>query len=90
MIEETTTDANGEFRLRGLQPNHQYKLSVVLPTGEYERVEPEFITVTPQQKDIENMDFIFFKKPTRFDIMGQIILPNREDLKNLTVVLQKV
>lgn len=87
---DTTTDANGEYRIRGLQPLQEYRLQVLLPTtGDFERAQPLSYTFTTGTQDITNKDFVLFKKFPKFDIFGRVVVPAREDLRNITIQLHQ-
>jgi len=59
-MEETKTDANGSYRIRGLKPNVKYTIRVK-PTGAAERATPAHLQVSQAQiKDVYGLDFLSF------------------------------
>lgn len=73
--ESTTSDKNGFYRLRGLQPGCAYNIRMIKSDGSVnpiERLAPANQVVNVQQKDITDLKFIVFHKPTKFHLTAHI------------------
>jgi len=89
LYEETQSDVNGLFRLRGLLPNQSYKISV--KQGEADRIErasPSYVTVVAENRDIHDVEFVVFRKVNKYDLTG-IIATEEKWLNSLNVSLYK-
>ncbi|XP_027924979.1 nodal modulator 1 [Vigna unguiculata] len=66
-FEETVTDSNGNYRLRGLQPDTVYVVKVArrdaVGSSNIERASPDSIAVKVGTEDIKGLDFIVFEEP---------------------------
>ncbi|CAA7030535.1 unnamed protein product [Microthlaspi erraticum] len=65
--EETTSDINGNYRLRGLHPDTTYVIKVSKKTGsgnnKIERASPESVSLQIGYEDIKGLDFLVFEQP---------------------------
>ena len=75
-VEESMTDANGGFRLRGLQPGESYVIRVKAQAGaqgkgaggKIERASPLAIPVLMQKNDLTGLRFVIFHRLTKFQV----------------------
>jgi len=92
--EETQSDANGDYRLRGLLPSRNYIIRIK-PKKEskkghqIERASPHQVSLSIRHEDIRNVDFVIFRKSSIFDVSGQINT-SAEWYPNLRIELYKV
>ncbi|XP_063960103.1 BOS complex subunit NOMO1-like isoform X2 [Lytechinus pictus] len=88
VVEESVSDEEGNFRIRGLQPNCDYKIQLkdCESNGHIERASPKTQTVTIGQKVIKDLRIIVFRHLNQFDIGGNIVTPH-EYLASLKVSL---
>jgi protocatechuate 3,4-dioxygenase beta subunit len=89
VVEETLTDAAGAYRLRGLVPHKTYHVRVRPSQGaahKVERAAPAHVAVTMRESDAFGIDFVAYRRPSRFDITGVVSAP-RDQLATLTVEL---
>lgn len=84
--EETQTDVNGQFRIRGLLPNKSYKIGIK-QQGDSDRIErasPSSISVKVSKQDIQNIEFIAFRRSNKYDLAG-IVETESKWISSLTV-----
>jgi len=92
--EETQSDANGDYRLRGLQPSRDYIIRIK-PKKEskkmnpIERASPNQVSLSVETEDIRNADFVIFRKSATFDVCG-VINTTSEWYSHLKIELIKV
>ncbi|XP_030833422.1 nodal modulator 3 [Strongylocentrotus purpuratus] len=88
VVEEGVSDEEGNFRIRGLQPNCDYKIKLkdCESNGHIERASPPTQTVAIGQKVIKDLRIIVFRHLNQFDIGGNIVTPH-EYLTSLKVSL---
>jgi len=86
--EETTSDMQGQFRLRGLEPNCSYsvQMSNAESNSHIERFAPVKRIVKVEQDDISGVNFIVFQKSNTFTLTG-VINTTFELLPSLKVFL---
>jgi len=84
--EESTSDQNGQFRLRGLLPNTEYTISIKKSNERLERSSPENIRVKIIESDLQGVDFVVFRKSNKFDLTG-VVNTTRDVLFALKVEL---
>ncbi|KAH9318972.1 hypothetical protein KI387_020741, partial [Taxus chinensis] len=75
--EETTTDASGKYRLRGLLPNTNYSVKVVVKDDwrtqpRIERASPSFIDIEVGVTDINDLEFVVFDHPEMTILTGHV------------------
>jgi hypothetical protein len=73
--EETQSDINGQFRLRGLIPNIPYEVRIKdgeVANDRVERAAPKSVFVTVTNDNIHNVSFVVFRRSQRYSIMGVV------------------
>ncbi|XP_071958436.1 BOS complex subunit NOMO1-like [Antedon mediterranea] len=78
LIESATSDDEGKFRMRGLEPSCEYELRLETKTGieaddQIERAVPPLTLLKPDGKDIHDVHIIVFRKQSNFDIGGNVV-----------------
>ncbi|GBG60819.1 hypothetical protein CBR_g12556 [Chara braunii] len=71
--EEARTDAQGQYRLRGLHPQAAYRVQVKLNAEIQSRIErssPSKFEITIGVNDTENVDFVVFEQPATCTLTG--------------------
>ena len=81
--EETQTDENGNFRIRGLKPGLKYRIAVK-SNDRIEIASPSFYEYVVTPNDIQSVQFIAFRTLHKFDIYGSV-RSTPENLKSLSV-----
>jgi len=77
-VEETQTDAEGNFRLRGLQPGKEYRVRVKATADQrIERAAPSdgyLVTLAANEAlaDVQNQDFLVFRRLPKTDLTGEV------------------
>ncbi|KAL5020566.1 hypothetical protein ScPMuIL_003458 [Solemya velum] len=88
--EESKTDQEGLFRIRGLEPKCTYDLH--LKTGDLnkhiERAVPKSHLVTVEKADVTGMNIIAFRRMNQMDISGNIVT-QQEYLSTLKIKLYR-
>ncbi|XP_077985075.1 BOS complex subunit NOMO1-like [Glandiceps talaboti] len=86
--EETISDQDGTFRMRGLQPQCTYELKVKIgdENSHVERAAPVARQIYVENQDISDIRIIVFRKFNQFEIGGNVITPV-EHLPTLKVLL---
>ncbi|XP_065911657.1 BOS complex subunit NOMO1-like isoform X2 [Dysidea avara] len=88
--EETITDKDGVYRLRGLSPQCMYSVSVnVDETSDVSRATPSSRQLQVSGEDIGGVDFIVFQRPNTIGITGNVQTESSEHLSSLKVVLYR-
>ncbi|XP_041372550.1 nodal modulator 1-like [Gigantopelta aegis] len=76
-LEESKTEADGRYRIRGLEPKCVYE--VKLKSGEMnthvERTVPKSRIVMIENKDLVEMNIIAFRRMSQVDVSGNIVTP---------------
>ncbi|KAJ8035005.1 Nodal modulator 2 [Holothuria leucospilota] len=87
-VEEGVSDQEGNFRIRGLQPNCDYKLQLKKTEANDHIVRATPATQIIQVKDgiIKNLNVIVFRQIKQFDLAGNVVV-NNEFLPTLKVKL---
>lgn len=86
--EETDTDADGSFRLKGLMPNSKYLIKIDSANTRIDRSSPNSMEVQVETKDITALNFVAFRKLSMFDLTGTLNSSVSEDnFKTIEVVL---
>ncbi|XP_029647558.1 nodal modulator 1 [Octopus sinensis] len=87
--EESKTEQDGTYRIRGLSPNVTYKIQLKkVENNHLERSAPKSSLHTVENEDLVNVNIIAFRRLNQMDISGNVITPN-EFLSHLKVVLYK-
>ncbi|XP_074644327.1 BOS complex subunit NOMO3-like isoform X2 [Tubulanus polymorphus] len=86
--EESKTEKDGSYRIRGLQPNCKYEIR--LKAGEsnehIERAAPKSIHIQVEKSDKMNVNIIAFRRLNQLDLSGRIV-GDQKNLPGLKVVL---
>ncbi|XP_049779932.1 nodal modulator 3 [Schistocerca cancellata] len=88
--EESTSEANGKFRIRGLQPQCEYTVRVKQGPGVNQhiyRATPDGIPVKTTEGDIKDIRLIVFYPLTQMDVTANVQAPNVEHLRTLRAKL---
>nr|XP_020828069.1 nodal modulator 2 isoform X4 [Phascolarctos cinereus] len=87
--EDTATDEEGKFRLRGLLPGCVYHIQLKVEGNEHiERALPQHRVIEVGNSDIDDVNIIAFRQITQFDLSGNVITSS-EYLPSLWVKLYK-
>ncbi|XP_061578826.1 BOS complex subunit NOMO1 [Cololabis saira] len=87
--EDTVTDEEGRFRLRGLLPACKYLVQLRAEGNDHiERALPQHRTIEVGSSDIEGVNIIAFRQINQFDLSGNIIT-SPEHLSTLSVKLYR-
>ncbi|KAM3826892.1 BOS complex subunit NOMO3-like [Vipera latastei] len=87
--EDTVTDEEGRFRLRGLLPSCLYHIQLKAEGNDHiERALPQYSAIQVGSDDIDNVNIIAFRQINQFDLSGNVIAPS-EYLPTLWVKLYK-
>ncbi|KAI7807708.1 BOS complex subunit NOMO1 [Triplophysa rosa] len=87
--EDTITDEEGRFRLRGLLPGCNYNIQLRGEGNDHiERALPPHKTIEVGNSDIEGINIITFRQINQFDLSGNVIT-SPEHLPTLWVKLYK-
>lgn len=72
--EETVSDQEGQYRLRGLQPGCMYRVRVKIGDSNphIERASPSFIDIQVSSTDLQNVNMIAFRHINQFEITGNV------------------
>jgi hypothetical protein len=86
--EEAQSDVNGAFRIRGLLPSKTYRIGIKQQgdADKIERSSPSSVTVTISNQDIQNLEFIAFRRTNKFDVSG-IVETDSQHLSTVSVSL---
>jgi len=87
-IEEGQTDNQGVFRIRGLQPSSKYTIRVKQNQERIERATPAAVEISVGKEDVQNINFILFRRNTKFDLTG-VVKTSDQFLPSLQVALYK-
>ncbi|XP_071806150.1 BOS complex subunit NOMO1-like [Asterias amurensis] len=88
VLEESMTDPEGKFRIRGLQPECSYELRLKAgdSNSHIERAAPKTQSIKVQGKDIDDLQIIVFRRLNQFEIGGNIVTSS-EYLATLKILL---
>ncbi|XP_065096075.1 BOS complex subunit NOMO1 [Paramisgurnus dabryanus] len=87
--EDTVTDEEGRFRLRGLLPGCNYNIQLRGEGNDHiERALPSHKTIEVGNSDIEGINIITFRQINQFDLSGNVVTSS-EHLSTLWVKLYK-
>ncbi|VEN53892.1 unnamed protein product [Callosobruchus maculatus] len=94
--EETSSEFNGQFRIRGLHPycsyvvevkNNQDAAAVAATQGVVERSVPERIPINHIKEDARDLKLVVFRGATQTDILVRVYSANVDHYKSLKVKL---
>ncbi|KAL7979165.1 hypothetical protein Chor_015189 [Crotalus horridus] len=72
--EDTVTDEEGRFRLRGLLPSCLYHVQLKAEGNDHiERALPQYSAIQVGGDDIDNVNIIAFRQINQFDLSGNVI-----------------
>ncbi|MGH0128277.1 UNVERIFIED_CONTAM: hypothetical protein FKN15_034113 [Acipenser sinensis] len=72
--EDTVTDEEGKFRLRGLLPGCKYLIQLQAEGNDHiERALPQYRAIEVGNSDIEGVNIIAFRQINQFDLSGNVI-----------------
>ncbi|KAL3649360.1 hypothetical protein CASFOL_005763 [Castilleja foliolosa] len=84
--EETITDASGNYRLRGLQPDTTYVIKIVrkneLDGLHIERASPRSLQIKVGHEDTKKLDFVVFEVPDVTILSGHVEGRNIKELRS--------
>ncbi|XP_053328290.1 nodal modulator 1-like [Spea bombifrons] len=87
--EDTVTDEEGRFRLRGLRPGCVYHVQLKAEGNDHiERALPTYRAIEVGSNDIDEINIIAFRQINQFDLTGNVIAKD-EYLSTLLVKLYK-
>ncbi|XP_068100865.1 BOS complex subunit NOMO1-like [Hyperolius riggenbachi] len=87
--EDTVTDEEGKFRLRGLRPGCVYHVQLKAEGNDHiERALPSYRAIEVGNSDVDNVNIIAFRQINQFDLSGNVIT-SPEHLSTLLVKLYK-
>ncbi|XP_034043318.1 nodal modulator 1 [Thalassophryne amazonica] len=87
--EDTVTDEDGRFRLRGLLPDCRYVIQLRAEGNDHiERALPQHRTIEVGSSDIDGVNIIAFRQISQFDLSGNVIT-SPEHLPTLSVKLYR-
>ncbi|XP_052252971.1 nodal modulator 3-like [Dreissena polymorpha] len=88
--EESKTEPNGHYRIRGLQPNCRYEVRLKIGdmNKHIERAAPKSRLVVVENADFNGVDIIAFRRMNQMDISGNVIT-DPENLATLKVRLYR-
>ncbi|NXP31979.1 NOMO1 protein, partial [Leiothrix lutea] len=87
--EDTITDEEGKFRLRGLRPGCVYHVQLKAEGNDHiERALPQHRAIEVGNSDIDDVNIIAFRQINQFDLSGNVITAS-EYLSTLCVKLYK-
>uniref|UniRef100_A0AAY4ATN9 Nodal modulator 1 n=1 Tax=Denticeps clupeoides TaxID=299321 RepID=A0AAY4ATN9_9TELE len=88
--EDTVTDEEGHFRLRGLLPGCKYLIQLQADGNDHiERALPQHRSVEVNNSDIEGINIIAFRQISQFELSGNIIT-SLDHLSSLWVKLYRI
>ncbi|KAH8306904.1 hypothetical protein KR044_000535 [Drosophila immigrans] len=87
--EEATSEHNGQYRIRGLQPGCSYVVRVVTDDDKVHRSIPNSHTVTVGNEDVRNINLIAINPIKIVDITARIFASHNDFYKTLRIVMYK-
>ncbi|XP_067633039.1 BOS complex subunit NOMO1 [Eurosta solidaginis] len=90
--EEATSENNGQYRLRGLQPGCTYIVKpkdIGLPGSNVERSIPETRTVKVEQKDLHGVNLVAISPFTFVDVVARVTATLNDHYKTLRIVMYR-
>lgn len=91
--EESTTEANGQYRIRGLQPGCEYTIRVRSNNENsatvVDRTVPTVRRITVEKEDIHNINIVAISPLNYIDVIAKVTASNNDYYKSLRVLLHK-
>lgn len=91
--EESTSEINGQYRIRGLQPGCSYTIRVrsnsEKTTAVVDRTVPTVREITVAKEDIHNINIVAISPLNYVDIIARVSAANNDFYKSLRVILYK-
>lgn len=90
--EEATTEQNGQYRIRGLQPGCKYTIRVRSnseSTTIVDRTIPSERVITVEKSDVQDVNIIAISPLAYVDVIARITASNNDHYKSLRVQLYK-
>ncbi|EDW61622.1 BOS complex subunit NOMO1 [Drosophila virilis] len=88
-VEEATSENNGQYRIRGLQPGCTYTVRVVTDDEKVDRSIPENHTITVGNEDVRNINLIAINPIKIVDITARIVASHNDFYKTLRIVMYR-
>uniref|UniRef100_A0A182JRR9 SD-repeat containing protein B domain-containing protein n=1 Tax=Anopheles christyi TaxID=43041 RepID=A0A182JRR9_9DIPT len=92
VLEEATTEFNGQYRIRGLTPGCQYRVRVRTstgPTAAVDRSIPRERVVTIEKADTRDVNLIAISPLAFVDVTVRVVASQNEHYKTLKITLYK-
>ena len=83
-VEETQSDENGNFRIRGLKPTKEYQVTVK-SGAKVDRSSPSQYQFVVPTGDVRDINFTIFKKFNRYELTGAVIVNNPDWISTVHV-----
>uniref|UniRef100_A0A1B0DB56 ER membrane protein complex subunit 7 beta-sandwich domain-containing protein n=1 Tax=Phlebotomus papatasi TaxID=29031 RepID=A0A1B0DB56_PHLPP len=88
--EETNSDANGQYRIRGLQPGHTYDIQVKKSgNSQVDRTIPSKRVIEMTNSDVKDATIIAISPLGFIDVSARIMASNNQHYKSLKISLYK-
>ncbi|KRT79935.1 hypothetical protein AMK59_6756, partial [Oryctes borbonicus] len=90
--EESSSESNGQFRIRGLLPYCTYDLEVKGSLDEkehFERAAPAVVRLEHVIEDVEELKLVIFKPPQNTDVLLKIYTANPDHYRSLKVKVSR-
>lgn len=90
-IEESTSETNGQYRIRGLHPGCQYKVHVRTdgPSSNVDRSIPNEKVVNIEKEDVRDVNMIAISPISFVDVTIRVLASDNEYYKSLKIFLYK-
>lgn len=91
--EESTTEPNGQYRIRGLQPGCEYEVRVRSNSENsatiVDRTVPTVRRITVDHDDVQNINIVAISPLNYIDVIARVTASNNDYYKSLRVLLYK-
>ncbi|GJQ67388.1 hypothetical protein Trydic_g5084 [Trypoxylus dichotomus] len=90
--EESSSESNGQFRIRGLLPYCTYDVKVKGSLDDkehFERASPSIIRLEHVKEDIDDLKLVIFKPPQNTDILVKIYAVNPDHYRSFKVKVSR-
>lgn len=90
-LEESTSESNGQYRIRGLQPGCQYKVRVRTdgPSSNVDRSIPKEKVIKVEKKDVRDVNMIAISPLAFVDVTVRVLASENDYYKSLKIFLYK-